>query len=71
MCTTGAKILRPGKEYVLFKNRDFKRAHFDDKLSLSDSAFGVLGLATWDGGDPGKDQSLGGPGAHRVLLFSG
>jgi hypothetical protein len=59
VCTTGAKILRPGREFVLFKNRDFRRAHFDDKLTLTDQAFGVLGLETWDGDDPDADRFSG------------
>jgi hypothetical protein len=59
MCTTGAKILRSGKEFVLFKNRDFRRGHFDDQLSLTDDTFGVLGLETWDGDDSDKDRFSG------------
>lgn len=59
MCTTAAKILRPGLEFVLLKNRDFRRAHFDDRLSLSDRAFGVLGLETWDGEDASGDRFSG------------
>jgi hypothetical protein len=49
MCTTGAKVLHPGREFILFKNRDFTRTHFDDAISLNDGAFGVRGLETWDG----------------------
>lgn len=59
MCTTGVKVLRPGREFVLFKNRDFKRAHYDDKLSVTETAFGVLGLETWDGDDPANDRFSG------------
>lgn len=59
MCTTGAKILRPGREFVLFKNRDFTRTHFDDRLNISDHAFGVLGLETWDGDDRNLDRYSG------------
>jgi hypothetical protein len=59
MCTTGAKILRLGREFVLFKNRDFRRAHFDDKVDLTGHAFGVLGLETWDGDDPNADRFSG------------
>ncbi len=55
MCTTGAKIIRPGHEYILFKNRDFSREQFDDKVHLSDSAFGVLGLETWDNDGRSED----------------
>ena len=59
MCTTGAKILQLGREFVLFKNRDFTRKHFDDRLSLSNQAFGALGLETWDGSDPDSDRFSG------------
>ena len=59
MCTTGARILRPGHEVILFKNRDFKRQQFEDRVVLSDEAFGVLGLETWDGADPQADRFSG------------
>jgi hypothetical protein len=58
MCTTGAKVLRSGREFILFKNRDFTRAHFDDAISLSKHAFGVRGLETWDG-DGAADRFSG------------
>ncbi len=59
MCTIGAKILEPGREFFLFKNRDFTRLHFDDRLRLSSSVFGALGLETWDGIDPARDRFSG------------
>ena len=59
MCTTGAKIFRAGHEFVLFKNRDFTRDIFNDRIELTDSHFGVRGLATWDGTDPTKDVFSG------------
>ena len=59
MCTTGAKILAPGHEFVLFKNRDFTRAHFDDRVRWTGQALGVLGLETWDGDDPALDRFSG------------
>lgn len=69
MCTTGAKVLRPGREFVLFKNRDFKREHFDDRLNLSADAFGILGLETWDGSDPASDRFSGySVGFNRALI---
>jgi hypothetical protein len=58
VCTTGAKILRPGREFILFKNRDFTREHFDDAISLSARAFGIRGLETWDG-DGTQDRFSG------------
>lgn len=59
MCTTGAKVLVPGREFILFKNRDFKRDHFDDRLSLTDTAFGVLGLETHASLDTSHDRFSG------------
>src|SRR5258706_1649332 len=58
-CTTGAKLLQAGHEFILFKNRDFKRQHFEDRVSLTDTAFGVLGLETWDGDNPDQDRFSG------------
>ena len=43
-CTIGAKILRPGAEYVMFKNKDFARESFSDRLVAEDDVFGVMGL---------------------------
>jgi hypothetical protein len=59
MCTIGVKILEPGREFLLFKNRDFTRRHFDDRLWLSDIVFGALGLETWDGIDLASDRFSG------------
>lgn len=59
MCTIGAKILQPGREFILFKNRDFTRRQFDDQVVLTDQAFGVLGVETWDGHDPANDRFSG------------
>jgi hypothetical protein len=58
-CTTGAKLLRAGHEFILFKNRDFGRKHYDDHISLTDHTFGAIGLETWDGADPDKDRLSG------------
>jgi hypothetical protein len=58
-CTTGAKVLRPGREFVLFKNRDFTREHYDDRLLLTDTSFGALGLETWDASDSDGDRLSG------------
>ena len=58
-CTTGAKVLRPDREYILFKNRDFTRESLEDRISLTDKAFGALGLETWDGNDPERDRLSG------------
>ena len=58
-CTTGAKVLRPDREFILFKNRDFTRESLEDRVSLTDTAFGALGLETWDGNDPDRDRLSG------------
>lgn len=44
MCTTGAKILRPGSEFFLFKNKDLKKPCFEDVIVADDDRFGVRGL---------------------------
>jgi hypothetical protein len=59
MCTTGAKILNRGHEFLLFKNRDFTREYFEDRVQYDKRVFGVLGLETWDGGDPTADRFSG------------
>ena len=58
MCTTG--VLRIGRDdYLLFKNKDFGRTHFDDRLVTEPSVFGVQGVITWAGTDPDLDQFSG------------
>jgi len=58
-CTIGAKILKPGEEYVLFKNKDFPRRSHSDDLLIERNAFGVLGLHFPEGG-LGDDDVLAG-----------
>ena len=73
MCTTGAKILARDREFILFKNRDFTRSRFEDRVSWTDGALGVLGLATWDGDDPAQDRFSGysiGVNAHLACCDS-
>lgn len=58
MCTTG--VLRLGDDdYLLFKNKDFVRHHFDDRLVIEDEVFGAEGVTTWAGTDPGADVFSG------------
>ena len=58
MCTTG--FLRPGTdEYLLFKNKDFGRASFDDRVVIEEKVFGVEGIVTWAGDDPDADVFSG------------
>ena len=46
MCTTG--MLRLGDDdYILFKNKDFGRARFDDRIVVERDVFGVEGITTW------------------------
>ncbi|MEA2000449.1 MAG: hypothetical protein U9N84_00970 [Actinomycetota bacterium] len=48
MCTTG--VLRLGEDdYVLFKNKDFGRSRFEDRLVVERGVFGVEGISTWAG----------------------
>jgi hypothetical protein len=58
MCTTG--VLRLGDDdFVLFKNKDFGRLHFDDRIVVERDVFGVAGITTWAGTDPDLDQFSG------------
>lgn len=58
-CTIGAKILRPGDEYVLFKNKDFPRETHTDELLVEPGVLGVLGLHFPEGGLGGDDVLAG------------
>ena len=69
MCTTG--VLRIGDgDYLLFKNKDFGRTHFDDRLVTDPDVFGVRGVSTWAGTDPSLDEFSGfsiGANEHGLL----
>jgi hypothetical protein len=69
MCTTG--VLRVGDgDYLLFKNKDFVRTHFDDRLVTEAGVFGVRGVSTWAGTDPDLDEFSGfsiGANQHGLL----
>ena len=69
MCTTG--VLRIGDgDYLLFKNKDFGRTHFDDRLVTEPDVFGVRGVITWAGTDPDLDEFSGfsiGANQHGLL----
>jgi hypothetical protein len=43
-CTIGARILDPGREFILFKNKDLPRESFEDQLVIEPNVFGVAGL---------------------------
>ncbi|NBP51774.1 MAG: hypothetical protein EBU70_11490 [Actinobacteria bacterium] len=58
MCTTGVIHFADGS-YALFKNKDFGRVHLDDRIWLDRDLFGVLGMTTWAGDDPSKDEYSG------------
>lgn len=69
MCTTGIVRLSTGG-YALFKNKDFGRSHFDDRVVLERDVFGVCGMTTWAGEDPSLDQFSGfsiGANSHGLL----
>lgn len=69
MCTTGVLRLADGS-YSLFKNKDFGRSHLDDRVWLDARVFGVLGMTTWAGDDPDRDEYSGfsvGANAHGLL----
>ena len=68
MCTTGA--LRTETGYLLFKNKDFGRASFEDRLVVEEDVFGIAGVETWAGTDPELDQFSGfslGANRHGLL----
>ena len=68
MCTTGA--LRTETGYLLFKNKDFGRAGFDDLLVIEEDVFGIAGVETWAGTDPDLDRFSGfSLGANRFGLL--
>jgi len=69
MCTTGVLRLGSG-DYLLFKNKDFGRNHFDDRLVLERDVFGAEGITTWAGDDPDVDEFSGfsiGANRHGLL----
>jgi hypothetical protein len=69
MCTTGVLRLGPA-DYLLFKNKDFGRSHFDDRLVVERDVFGIQGITTWAGDDPETDQFSGfSIGANRYGLL--
>ena len=68
MCTTGALRTRTG--YLLFKNKDFGRARFEDLLVMEEDVFGIAGVETWAGADPDLDRFSGfslGANRHGLL----
>ena len=68
MCTTGA--LRTDSGYLLFKNKDFGRANFEDLLVVEEDVFGIAGVETWAGTDPDLDRFSGfSLGANRYGLL--
>lgn len=69
MCTTGVLRLGP-TDYLLFKNKDFGRSHFDDRLVVEPDVFGVEGITTWADDDPDIDEFSGfsiGANRHGLL----
>jgi len=69
VCTTGALRLSDGS-YLLFKNKDFGRENFEDRLDVSQEAFGVVGTPTWDREDCSTDVFSGysiGANRHGLL----
>ena len=69
MCTTG--MLRLDEDdYILFKNKDFGRTHFDDRIVVEREVFGVEGITTWAGSTLDLDRFSGfsiGANEHGVL----
>lgn len=57
MCTIG--VLRLDDEYILFKNKDFVRPHFDDRLVVEHEVFGAMGTTSWADTDNNSDHFSG------------
>jgi len=55
-CTIGAKILSAGNEFLLFKNKDFRKKNFDDRLVIRNGVFAVEGTESW--GDRSVDVDV-------------
>lgn len=71
MCTTGAIILGED-EYLLFKNKDFARPKFNDRVVTNREFFGPRGLETFDRTQPGSDRFSGlSCGVNRYGLMVG
>ncbi len=69
MCTTGLLRL-DDDDYILFKNKDFGRTHFDDRIVVEPDVFGIRGITTWAGTDPELDIFSGfSVGANRHGLL--
>jgi len=69
MCTTG--VLRLGDDdYILFKNKDFGRASFQDRIVVEHDVIGVEGITTWADSDSELDRFSGlsiGANKHGLL----
>lgn len=46
-CTTGAKIISPRSEFLLFKNKDFHGSIFEDRVVIRRGVFAVEGTESW------------------------
>ncbi|MEC9427552.1 MAG: hypothetical protein VYC25_10040, partial [Actinomycetota bacterium] len=69
VCTTGA-LRMSGGDYLLFKNKDFGRTEFEDRLVVSRDVFGIRGTASWAGEDSQGDEFSGfSIGANKHGLF--
>ncbi len=58
MCTIGVLRFTDGT-YALFKNKDFSRLRFDDRILIERDVFGVAGLSTFARNDPDEDEFSG------------
>ncbi len=58
-CTIGAKLLPGNEGYLLFKNKDLRRRHLDDRVLLTSTCFAVEGIASWDEEGDSPDRYAG------------
>ena len=48
-----------GGDYLLFKNKDFGRMEFDDRVVVTRDVFGIRGTTSWAGEDSEGDEFSG------------
>jgi hypothetical protein len=58
VCTIGTYRIGVG-DYLVFKNKDFPRPSFEDRIIVDDDVFGIAGVSTWRDPEPGEDHFSG------------
>ena len=58
MCTIGTHRIG-ADDFLVFKNKDFPRPSFEDRIVIDEGVFGVAGVATWFEPEPATDWFSG------------